>query len=1029
MLRLLHCFLESAPQLVLQLYILLQRRPFDLKNDLLTAVTAGCSLISMIWAILAYSKSLRDFRKQGYKLSLQGLFFQVLWRTCMVTSRVVAIVLFASYFQQWVFVAVGAHWLIMTMWLICQRTRFCTDDEGREHPCREKLFCAAIGFMYIFCFFNTREGMTRKRVVLFYSVMLVENSLFVSMWYPHRTFQGLTAFVALGVVWGGLALGVLCMILYYRYYHPSLPVQGICLQKRTFEFEGQRTYTWVCCGYCNIKQSGEDTIVGEGLMRNLNHSGNHQACAQPSLELEILPRSASQEILQEALGNHVSGPDSSILVHSTPARPVRPSSSHAKHPLVTSEVPRITVTTATPEVMSPVSNSSVVTLNEVNVEALDEVVQRSVKTSKNKPDRVSDSDNEKVTVTAASDLANVSHQRVKEERKSVTPRRGIDFKSEPSLTSPKSPTSREIISWFHPDQQAYGSDSVDECEERLAKINFGSLSFGNRYSLVSSDCLSLSSESSQSSVDSIMFADEGPGCSGVQVNKRLSGELTPRADEGIFSDERDSPMKGSVSTSEDPDVISAASTPQRSNVNAQFPVLDKSHQRDALQQVSRESPEKCRVMSPVREEGYELIELLMDAPSTPSSSLKRRARKVTNSVSSEETMENEIYKEEDRLVREESVSELEDGHESESTDVSSDSSHWRTLHHSYDEIEPGASGFQSSPDTAETNKRHTFDFSQLSKSPRSPRRRRRDRKYRRSKRKEFDNFVVTTLRPGKYGSLRRSIDRMAKIQEDAEETFLLNTEAALNACIPEDEDLSSPNMDIPSCEAQEKKEKCILKRLESNPSTESSNTNEGNSEEKSAVSARENYMRRKRLKRFLSKELAPGRFSSVRLSSESCPSDEDFSLFHNDDEFGKNRHILSADNLPHRHLNGERGGKNSDGMRRRDFSDKTSSLPTVIHSGNKPRPQERFTPKSNFQNAILYTNTESKTADRGESMFDPVPNKRHSCDFTFNSVDHIETKERLFGTDNDEKLSAVDRQHRRTQSEVLIGTTDCSIHV
>ncbi|CAH3160355.1 unnamed protein product, partial [Porites lobata] len=663
MLRLLHCFLESAPQLVLQLYILLQRRPFDLKNDLLTAVTAGCSLISMIWAILAYSKSLRDFRKQGYKLSLQGLFFQVLWRTSMVTSRVVAIVLFASYFQQWVFVAVGAHWLIMIMWLICQRTRFCTDDEGREHPCREKLFCAAIGFMYIFCFFNTREGMTRKRVVLFYSVMLVENSLFVSMWYPHRTFQGLTAFVALGVVWGGLALGVLCMILYYRYYHPSLPVQGICLQKRTFEFEGQRTYTWVCCGYCNIKQSGEDTIVGEGLMRNLNHSGNHQACAQPSLELEILPRSASQEILQEALGNH--------------------------HPLVTSEVPRITVTTATPEVMSPVSNSSVVTLNE-----------------------------------------------------SVTPRRGIDFKSEPSLTSPKSPTSREIISWFHPDQQAYGSDSVDECEERLAKINFGSLSFGNRYSLVSSDCLSLSSESSQSSVDSIMFADEGPGCSGVQVNKRLSGELTPRADEGIFSDERDSPMKGSVSTSEDPDVISAASTPQRSN-----------------------SPEKCRVMSPVREEGYELIELLMDAPSTPSSSLKRRARK------------------------------LEDGHESESTDVSSDSSHWRTLHHSYDEIEPGASGFQSSPDTAETNKRHTFDFSQLSKSPRSPRRRRRDRKYRRSKRKEFDNFVVTTLRPGKYGSLRRSIDRMAKIQEDAEETFLLNTEAALNACIPEDEDLSSPNMD------------------------------------------------------------------------------------------------------------------------------------------------------------------------------------------------------------------------------------------
>ncbi|KAJ7373784.1 hypothetical protein OS493_009106 [Desmophyllum pertusum] len=198
MLRLLQAFLESAPQLVLQLYILLQRPRFELKQDWLIVVTAACSLVSLMWAILAYSKSLRDFRKQGYVLSVAGLCFQILWRISMVTSRVVAMVLFASYFKQWLFVAVGAHWIIMTMWLICQRTRFCTDEDGKEHPYREKLFSAVIGFIYIFCFFNTREGMTRKRVVLFYSIILVENSLFVSMWYPHRTFHGIMAVAALG---------------------------------------------------------------------------------------------------------------------------------------------------------------------------------------------------------------------------------------------------------------------------------------------------------------------------------------------------------------------------------------------------------------------------------------------------------------------------------------------------------------------------------------------------------------------------------------------------------------------------------------------------------------------------------------------------------------------------------------------------------------------------------------------------------------------------------------------------------------
>ena len=87
MLRLLQAFLESAPQLVLQLYILLKRPRLQENFELFIAATAACSLISLVWAILAYSKSLRDFRIQGYILSAAGLLFQVLWRFSTVTSR------------------------------------------------------------------------------------------------------------------------------------------------------------------------------------------------------------------------------------------------------------------------------------------------------------------------------------------------------------------------------------------------------------------------------------------------------------------------------------------------------------------------------------------------------------------------------------------------------------------------------------------------------------------------------------------------------------------------------------------------------------------------------------------------------------------------------------------------------------------------------------------------------------------------------------------------------------------------------
>ena len=1028
MLRLLQAFLESAPQLVLQLYIILKRQSLDWQANWLTAVTAGCSLMSMTWAILAYSKSLRDFRKQGYNLSLLGLFFQILWRISMVTSRVVAMVLFASYFQQWLFVAVGAHWLIMTLWLICQRTRFCTDEDGNEHPYREKIFCAVIGFMYIFCFFNTREGMTRKRVVLFYSIILVENSLFVSMWYPHRTFHGIMSFAALGVVWGGLVFGVVCMVLYYRFYHPSLPVQGIVLQKRTFDLEGQRTHTWVCCCCCRIKESKEDAIAGEGLIRSSNPSGNHQA--YPALELEILPRSASRELLQEATGNHfkrtgshdrVSGPDSSVLIHSTPSRSLSMSSSHARHPLVTSEVPRITVTGATPEVMSPLSNSSLVTLKDVDMEELDQVVQCSEKPSTSMAGMTSEDSDSENTVSAGEDAE--SHD-LSEEKKSFKTRRGLDFQTDTNPTSPKSPTSREIIAWFHPDQQAYGEDSLDEGEEKQEKkINYGSLSFGHRYSLVSSDCISLSSESSRSSLDSIVFADEGPGCSGVCVNKAVSGEFTPRtADEGIFSDERDSPAKTNVSVSEEPDMSSEASTPQKTRVNAQFPVLRNYDNRVAIKDDLRATPENSRVFSPSNEDGYELVELLMDAPSTPSTSLKRRNREAASSLSSEEKPEVDeeeqrpARQEEQRPVREKSVSE--DGRESESTDVSSDSNHTRTRHRSCDEIETAASGFQSSPDADDTNKRHTFDFSQLSKSPRSPRRRRRDRKYRRTKRKEFDNFVVTSLRPGKYGSLRRSIDRMARIQEDAEETFLLNTEAVLNACIPEDENLSSPDQETPMSDLHAKTaENDTSKKQELNCSAENSIARVFGPEV-NIVSARESFMKRKRMKRFLSKELAPGRFSSVRLSCESCPSDENFQLFYEENELRGRQH-MSVDSLPN-----SKRRRTSDGAGRKVFSEKTVSLPDVIHSGNKTISSH----KKNSPNATLFNNTDNSMRNHGNKDRDPVPNKRHTYDFAHNSAGHMEMRERLLGKDG-VKRSTADRQQRRTQSEVLIGAASSGVYV
>lgn len=98
------------------------------------------------------------------------------------------------------------------------------DEDGNEYLYWEKLFSVVIGFIYVFCFFNMWEGMIWKCVVLFYFIILVENLLFVFMWYLYRIFCGVMVIVVLGVVWGGFVFGIVCMLLYYCFYYFSLLV-------------------------------------------------------------------------------------------------------------------------------------------------------------------------------------------------------------------------------------------------------------------------------------------------------------------------------------------------------------------------------------------------------------------------------------------------------------------------------------------------------------------------------------------------------------------------------------------------------------------------------------------------------------------------------------------------------------------------------------------------------------------------------------------------------------------------------------
>ncbi|KAL3868628.1 hypothetical protein ACJMK2_041419 [Sinanodonta woodiana] len=215
-LRLFETFLESTPQLVLQLYIILKFQQFGV----IIGVSAACSLLSIGWSVTAYNDALRLACRKYYKRNWLGMISQTLCQIGMVASRVLAVVLFSAVFQTWIFLPIGIHWLVMILWIRHQKPDF------GSTPCERGLFMIVAATVYIFCFINLKDGRSRWRLLIYYSLVLLESSLFVALWMIYKDvstplWYSITAFT---VIYGGFFLGAVLMLVYYGCFHPSSPV-------------------------------------------------------------------------------------------------------------------------------------------------------------------------------------------------------------------------------------------------------------------------------------------------------------------------------------------------------------------------------------------------------------------------------------------------------------------------------------------------------------------------------------------------------------------------------------------------------------------------------------------------------------------------------------------------------------------------------------------------------------------------------------------------------------------------------------
>ncbi|KAG9355213.1 hypothetical protein JZ751_000051 [Albula glossodonta] len=185
-------------------------------------MTAAASLVSLAWALASYQKALRDSRDDKKPLSHLAVVLQFCWHFFTIAARVITFALFASVFQLYFGIFIVLHWCVMTFWIVHCETEFCVTKW------EEIVFDMVVGIVYIFSWFNVKEGRTRCRLLVYYSIVLLENAALSALWYLYRSPVATEAFAvpALCVIFSSFLTGVLFMLMYYAFFHPNGPRFG-----------------------------------------------------------------------------------------------------------------------------------------------------------------------------------------------------------------------------------------------------------------------------------------------------------------------------------------------------------------------------------------------------------------------------------------------------------------------------------------------------------------------------------------------------------------------------------------------------------------------------------------------------------------------------------------------------------------------------------------------------------------------------------------------------------------------------------